>query len=312
MKLKTEIPVKKQHNPINYDSHIILIGSCFSDNIGKKLEYYKFNTTANPNGIMFNPISIENAIDHAVTKKQYTKDDVIPYDGLWHSFYHHSTFSGPRADPQFKNENVLEFHEDLKKATHIFVTLGTAWVYRYLKTNEIVANCHKIPQKEFKKELLSVKEIEKSLQSSIHLIKSNNPDTSIIFTVSPVRHIKDGFTENQLSKAYLLSAVHQVVGNGNASYFPAYEIMMDELRDYRFYKRDMLHPNKLAIEYIWEKFVGAFMRGSTLKTMSEIEKLQKEIAHRPIHPMSDSHKKFKKTLEKKLLNFRKNHPKIEL
>ena len=311
MKLTTEISIQKQSNPITYNSRIILIGSCFSDNIGKQLNYYKFNTTANPNGILFNPVSIENVIKDAVNKKQYTEDDLITYDGLWHSFNHHSKFSRPTPELKEKNENVIEFYKALKTATHIFITLGSAWVYKYLKTNTVVANCHKIPQQEFKKELLSIAEIEKSLISTIKHVKIVNPTISISFTVSPVRHLKDGFTENQQSKAHLLSAIHKIVNGDHASYFPAYEIMMDDLRDYRFYKKDMIHPNELAINYIWDKFTRAFMLESTLKIMSEVDQLQKDLAHRPIHPMTDSHKKFKEATEKKLENFRKKYPNIE-
>ncbi|MET2986062.1 GSCFA domain-containing protein [Aureibaculum conchae] len=311
MKLKTEIPIQKQSNPITYNSNIILIGSCFSDNIGKQLDYYKFNTIVNPNGILFNPVSIENVIKDAVNKKQYTEDDLITHDGLWHSFNHHSKFSRPTPEFKEQNENVIEFYEVLKASTHIFITLGTAWVYRYLETNTVVANCHKIPQQEFKKELLSIAEIEKSLLSTIKHVKIVNPTISISFTVSPVRHLKDGFIENQQSKAHLLSAIHKIVNGGDATYFPAYEIMMDDLRDYRFYKKDMIHPNELAINYIWDKFTRAFMLENTLKIMSEVDQLKKDLAHRPIHPISDSHKKFMEATEKKLENFRKKYPNIE-
>lgn len=311
MKLKTEIPIKKNSNPITYDSNVILIGSCFSDNIGNKLKYYKFNTIVNPNGILFNPVSIENVINEAVSEKHYTEDDLILFDGLWHSFNHHSKFSNSSPELSEKNKNVLEFHEALKATTHIFITLGTAWVYRHIKTNTIVGNCHKIPQAAFKKELLSVVEIEKKLNSILEQIKVLNPNTLVTFTVSPVRHLKDGFVENQRSKAHLLSAIHRTIYNDNATYFPAYEIMMDELRDYRFYKEDMVHPNKLAINYIWKKFVDVFIKEDNIKIMSTVGQLQNDLAHRPIHPESDSHKKFLATAENKLEVFRKKHPNIE-
>jgi len=309
MKFKTEIPIKKSSNPLTYDSNIVLLGSCFSDNIGEKLNYYKFNTKVNPNGILFNPISIENVIKDAIDKKQYTQADLIHFDGLWHSFNHHSKFSGPTPGLSEKNENVIEFYKTLKAATHIFITLGTAHVYRHLKTNALVANCHKIPQMEFKKELLSVMEIENSLNSILKLIKSINSEVSVTFTVSPVRHLKDGFLENQQSKAHLLSAIHQVIKD-SSSYFPSYEIMMDDLRDYRYYKDDMVHPNKLAINYIWNQFCATFISEETLKIMSDVNQLQKDLGHRPIHPRSDSHGKFKDATEKKLENFRSKNPNI--
>ena len=310
MKLKTEIPIKKQRNPITYDSNIILIGSCFSDNIGEQLNYYKFNTSVNPNGILFNPVSIENTIKDAVNKRVYTKDDLVFHDGLWHSFNHHSKFSEPTPDLSKKNKNVFDFYEALKSATHIFITLGTAWAYRHLESNTIVANCHKIPQVAFKKELLTVAEIEKSLVSLLEQVKTVNIKASVTFTVSPVRHLKDGFIENQQSKAHLLTAIHNVINSNNVAYFPAYEIMMDDLRDYRFYKQDMVHPNKLAINYIWEKFTDAFMSEDTIKIMSKVNQLQKDLAHRPIHPQSESHQKFLDATSKKLKSFKENHPKI--
>ena len=314
MKLKTEIPIKKEENVITYESNSILIGSCFSDHIGKQLNYYKFNTIVNPNGILFNPVSIENVIKEAVHKKQYSEDDLIHFDGLWHSFNHHSKFSSPTTELTKKNDNVIEFYEKLKTATHIFITLGTAWVYKYLKTNTVVGNCHKIPRREFKKELLSVDEIEKSLTSMLELVQTVNATAFVIFTVSPVRHLKNGFTENQLSKSHLLTAIHHVLnGNNvaNAAYFPSYEIMMDDLRDYRFYMDDMVHPNQLAIHYIWDKFTNAFMSDNTIKIMSEVNQLQKDLAHRPIHPQSDNHQKFIKSTEKRVSVFRKKYPKIK-
>ncbi|RPD95869.1 GSCFA domain-containing protein [Aureibaculum marinum] len=310
MKLKTEIPIKRQAYPITYDSNIILLGSCFSDNIGQQLDYYKFDTLANPNGIIFNPISIENVIKDVIQKKKYTKEDLTFYDGLWHSFNHHSKFSSSTPELEEKNKNAANFYKVLKKATHIFITLGTAWVYRYLKTNLVVANCHKIPQKEFKKELLTIDEIKNSLASVLELVSSVNSNVSITFTVSPVRHLKDGFVENQLSKAHLLAAIHSTINSHSSNYFPAYEIMMDDLRDYRFYNDDMLHPNKMAIKYIWEKFTRAFIDENTIKIMSEINKLQKDMTHRPIHPKSESHKTFRRALDKKIENFRKKYPEV--
>ncbi len=314
MKFKTEIPIKKNINPITYDSSIILIGSCFSDNIGDKLNYYKFKTITNPNGILFNPISIENVVREAVNKKQYTEDDLIHFDGLWHSFNHHSKFSGPTIELSKKNENVIELFKTLKTTTHLFITLGTAWVYKYLKTNKVVANCHKIPQKEFKKKLLSVAEIEKCLISILNIIKTINTNISVTFTISPVRHLKDGVVENQLSKAHLLTAIHKVLnGNhlANTAYFPAYEIMMDDLRDYRFYKQDLVHPNELAIQYIWDQFTKAFISDDTIKIMSEVNQLQKDLEHRPIHSKSKSHIKFVETTQQKIENFRKKYPHIK-
>ena len=309
MQFRTQIPIKKESNQIDYHSNILMIGSCFSDSIGKKLNYYKFTNFINPNGIVFNPISIENSVKEAVHKKEYTKDDLVFYDGLWHSFNHHSKFSGVTPELNVKNENIIAFYDALKTTTHLIITLGSAWVYRYLKTNTIVANCHKIPQNEFRKNLLSIAEIERSLQNTIDLIKSVNTDVSILFTVSPVRHLKDGFIKNQLSKSHLIAAIHNIKEK-NVSYFPAYEIVMDELRDYRFYKEDMIHPNKIAINYIWERFCKTWMSDTTIQTMDEVTTIQKGLAHIPFHPKSEQHQEFLKNLETKIKELQLKFPEI--
>jgi len=310
MKFRTKIPIKKESNQIDYNSNILMIGSCFSDNIEKKLNYYKFTNYVNPNGIVFNPVSIENIVKEAVLKKQYTKDDLILHNGLWHSFNHHSKFSGPTPELKFKNENVIEFYDAIKTTTHLFITLGSAWAYRYLKTNAIVANCHKIPQNKFRKDLLTITEIENSLQNTIDLIKNANPDVSILFTVSPVRHLKDGFIENQQSKSHLIAAIHNITKEQNVSYFPAYEIVMDELRDYRFYAEDMIHPNQTAIDYIWERLCETWMSEETIQTMDEIATIQKGLAHKPFFSKGEQHQEFLKNLETKINRLQLNFPKI--
>ncbi|GAG96622.1 unnamed protein product, partial [marine sediment metagenome] len=191
------------------------------------------------------------------------------------------------------------------------ITLGTAWVYRFIETNELVGNCHKVPQKKFLKELLSIDEIVVSLENIISLIKDFNPKTTILFTVSPVRHLKDGFIENSQSKAHLLAAIHQVIENTTSGarihYFPSYEIMLDDLRDYRFYKRDMIHPNLTAIDYIWEKFQQAWLDDKTTSIMKEVDTIQKGLAHIPFNPKSEQHQQFLKNLQHKIQVLKKLH-----
>jgi hypothetical protein len=299
MILQTKIPAKKQaKNLINYQSKIFLVGSCFSENIGNKLEYYKFKAAQNPFGILFHPKAIENLFANAVNNKRYLSEDIIFQNERWHSFDAHSSLSSTDKKNVLETLNsAISFtQKELKAATHIIITLGTSWVYKFVETNTIVANCHKIPQKKFIKKLLTVHEITQSLKNSITAIKSINSKASVTFTVSPVRHLKDGFVENQRSKAHLIAAVHEVLYIPNVSYFSSYEIMMDELRDYRFYAQDMLHPNKTAINYIWEKFVETCFADESLVTMKQVETIQKGILHKPFNKNSEEHQKFLENL----------------
>lgn len=304
MNLQTKIPLKPQeHNQINYSSNILLLGSCFVENMGKKLDYFKFQNIQNPFGILFHPKAVETLITNAVNKKEYTKNDVFFYNEQWHCFDAHSKLSNTSKDDLLNilNTNIKLTHQQIKKSTHIIITLGTACVYRFIENNIVVANCHKVPQKQFKKELLSVEGIVDSLKNIVGLIRSINSKTSIIFTVSPVRHLKDGFIENTQSKAHLISAIHQVVPPSGVGgiYFPSYEIMMDELRDYRYYAEDMIHPNQTAVNYIWEKFQQVWISSGSIKTMEDVDTIQKGLQHKPFNPNSEAHQKFLQNLEVK-------------
>ena len=302
MKLQTKIPLKREtQNLIDYKSNILLLGSCFSENIGDKLSYFKFQSTQNPFGILFHPKAIENLISNTSNKKVYFSDDLTYQNEIWHSFDAHSSLSSVKQNELLNklNSAISLTSEKIKEASHIIITLGTSWIYRFIETDKIVANCHKIPQKKFLKELLSIAEISESLAHSISLIKSLNSDVSITFTVSPVRHLKDGFIENTQSKSHLIAAIHTLVNKQNVSYFPSYEIMMDELRDYRFYAEDMIHPNNTAINYIWGKFIDIWFSEETKLTMKEIDEIQKGILHRPFHEDSEPHQQFLKKLEQK-------------
>jgi len=313
MQLRTKIPLSKEHNLIDYDSKLVLLGSCFSDNIGEKLNYFKFENIVNPFGILFHPIAIENSILNIINEKQFTEKDIFLYNELWHSFETHSNLSSASKEEFITSINraVKVAHDQFKKASHIVITLGTAWIYRFIETDTIVANCHKIPQKKFSKELLQVNEIVESLEASITLLKSLRKDVSIIFTVSPIRHLKNGFIENQLSKAHLLSAIHEIIDpKEHINYFPSYEIMMDELRDYRFYAEDMIHPSTTAIQYIWEKFRDTWISEATITLMEEVNSIQKNLAHRPFNPSSHQYQEFLKGTEEKIRNLQVKIPDI--
>lgn len=300
MQFRTQIKLVKQENTINYSTKTLLIGSCFTQNIGSKLAYLKFDILKNPLGILFQPKAIENLLVYALSNRKYVEEDLVFQNEQWHCLDVHSAFSHTDKNTVLAQINTAleKTNNYVQKASHILITLGTSWVYRYNKTANYVANCHKIPQKEFKKSLLSVAEIVQSLQKTNKIILQINPRATVIYTVSPVRHIKDGFMENQQSKAHLITAIHQVTKN-NTFYFPAYEIMMDDLRDYRFYKKDMLHPNETAIAYIWDKFVNSWMDTTTINICKEVEQIQKGLAHKPFNEKLDSHQLFlKKLLER--------------
>lgn len=311
MNLQTKIPLSSQEPKINYDSEIIMLGSCFAENIGKKFEYYKFKNSINPFGILFHPKAIETFLWMASQEEQYTETDIFYHNERWHCFDAHSSLSNQDKNSLISNLNqgLLGTKKKIENATHVFITLGTSWVYRLKSLDMIVANCHKIPQREFDKELLSIEETIQCLQNCIHLIRSLNMSAQITFTVSPIRHVKDGFVDNNRSKSHLISAVHHVLSkNQNTVYFPSYEIMMDELRDYRFYGVDMIHPSEIAIQYIWERFSEIWISEETQKTMKQVEEIQKGLAHKPFNPESDQHANFLRKLVSKKNQLQKEYP----
>ena len=318
MQFRTQIPLSKINNPIDYNSKVISIGSCFAENMAEKFDYFKFQNVTNPFGIIFNSVSIEKIIERTVQENWFTEKDVFFHNERWHCFEVHSDLSNSDREELLEtlNKAISETNKKLKEATHIIITYGTSWIYRNIQSEEIVANCHKVPQKQFSKELLSVDDIHKSIQNTIDLIQTINPNINFIFTISPVRHIKDGFTENQLSKSHLFTALDQVFKNHNSqftihNYFPSYEIMMDELRDYRFYSEDMLHPNQIAIDYIWKLFSENYIAPNSFSTMQEVNEIQKSLRHRSFNPESEQHQKFLYKLEQKIDLLEKKHTSIK-
>lgn len=312
MNFRTNITLQKENNQIDYGSKLLLIGSCFSENISEKLKYFKFQVQSNPFGILYNPKAIENLIAKAINNTVYTDNDIFNLNERWHCFDAHSDLSTLSNEDLIKNLNITisNTHQQIKDASHIIITLGTSWVYRYIETNTIVGNCHKIPQKKFLKELLTVNEVFNSLKNIQNLISTINSTVQIIFTVSPVRHIKDGFIENSQSKAHLIAAIHQVISNtdnAKTAYFPSYEIMLDDLRDYRFYANDMIHPNDTAINYIWEQFLQVWIHEKTASIQKEVDSIQKGLAHKPFNPLSKEHQKFKLNLQQKMASLKKDY-----
>jgi hypothetical protein len=309
MNFTTKIDITQNLNLIDYNSKMVSLGSCFAENMGDKFQYFKFQSTINPFGIIFNPVSIEKIIGRMVNGTLFTQEDIFFYNERWHCFEVHSDLSHSNPEELLGNLNQIlrETKKQLREATHVIITYGTSWVYQNIEKGATVANCHKVPQKQFTKELLSVATIQESIENTILLIHSINPNCNFIFTISPVRHLKDGFVENQVSKAHLITAIYHVlkesVGvspSGARGLFPSYEIMMDELRDYRFYAEDMLHPSQIAIDYIWERFKETAISETAYLTMDAVESIQKSLQHRPFNPNSESHKKFEANLQTKI------------
>ena len=314
MNFQTQIPIQKSDFPIDYNSKLLSLGSCFAENMAEKFEYFKFENVVNPFGIIFNPVSLEKLILRSIHKNYFTANDIFYHNEAWHCYEVHSELSNPDREEFLSNLNQLidSTNWHIEKSTHCLITLGTSWVYRHIESNEIVANCHKVPQKQFVKELLSIAQIEASLQNIISEIHAVNPKCNFVFTVSPVRHIKDGFVENTLSKAHLISALNASNFQlPTSSYFPSYEIMMDELRDYRFYGEDMLHPNQTAIDYIWIKFFENYVDEKEFGLMNQVCEIQRALKHRPFNPDSESHKKFLENLNQKINTLVNKHPNFQ-
>lgn len=311
MSFFTEIPGSSIQNPISYDSKIISLGSCFAVNIAEKLSYFQFRNTSNPFGILFHPLAIEQLIDDAVSKKSYSEKDVFSHQDIWSSFEAHSELNQlDKASLISTLQNQSHgLRKDLLSATHLIITLGTAWVYEHKETHQTVANCHKLPQHLFEKRLLETDEIFNSLSRIVDTVRNINLQVQMIFTISPVRHIKDGFVENQRSKAHLIAGLHQhLIAFPKGYYFPSYEIMMDELRDYRFYSPDMIHPNAVAIEHIWKRFCSSCIHESAFPIMKNVEVVQRMRNHRPFHYDSSEHKKFSASLAQKLSRLQSDFP----
>lgn len=302
MKFRTAInidEIQTSKKQIDYDDKIFLIGSCFVEQIGKKLDYYRFQNLINPFGILFNPVSIKKALSNVINLREYRSNDLILHEERWHSFHHHSIFSHQNKETALEqiNKSITTAHTFLQSSRLAIITLGTAWVYRHLASNELVANNHKVPNIAFQKELMSYDEIKKSLIASVDLLQQFNPKIDILFTVSPVLHLKDGMVDASHSKAILIAAIQEVLANENVYYFPSYEIQMHDLRDYRFYAKDMLHPNESAVDYIWEIFRKSWIDIEVEPIMKKVEKVQKGLAHKVFNDKSDSHKMFMKKID---------------
>jgi len=284
--LITKVNIPDFHPKIRYPDAMFMAGSCFAEHISGKLDRYKYNVVSNPFGILYNPVSLARSIDRISNLTDYNSDELVLHDGLYHSMDHHGSFSGKdkQAVTEKINKAMESAHQQLKKCAVAFISPGTASAYRYKETNSIAGNNHKIPQTAFSSEQLSVQECVDAFEKIYAAIERLSPEARIIWTLSPVRHLKDGLIENQRSKATLLLAIDEVTRTlPETTYFPAYEIMMDELRDYRYYERDLIHPSLLAIDIIWDLFSNAYLDPKDRQYHPQIEKIQRATEHRFLH-----------------------------
>ncbi|MCM4155273.1 GSCFA domain-containing protein [Gramella sp. AN32] len=313
MKFRTEFSIPEGFPKIDHKSKLFLLGSCFVQNIGKKLDWFRFPNLQNPTGIIFHPSPINQFLRRLAENRKFTEKDIFEFNDTWQTLEAHSLMRRNSKESCLNNlnETLESAREYLKGASHLIISLGTAWGYFHPETGIVAANCHKLPQKQFKKQLSTSEEILKDLNDIISMVRSLNPEIHFIFTVSPVRHLKDGVVENQRSKAILISSIHNCLQeNKQVHYFPSYEIMMDDLRDYRFYAEDLIHPNVTAIDYIWEKFLQIWMGEESTSLNSEIDRIQKLRNHRFPAKTNSSYTKILTKIQEGIVKIQTKHPEI--
>lgn len=295
MEFRTKVELPVNVPLINHSDRLMLWGSCFVENMGKLFVENKFRCDVNPFGVLYNPLSIAKALGQVLAHKRYEESDLKCERGIWFSLAHHGNFSAGSAEECLEkiNTRIRMAEETLAQARWVIFTWGTSWVYEWKETHEIVGNCHKLPERLFDRYILKVEDIVEAYGGLIEKLLSLNPHVHCLFTVSPIRHVKDGMHGNQLSKAVLLLAIQRLVGQyPSCLYFPSYEIMMDELRDYRFYADDMLHPSSVAVDYLWECFGKTFFSPSARSFLGAWEKVKKALAHRPFDAESEQYRHF--------------------
>lgn len=311
MQLSTPIDITP-HRLIDYSRPFLLLGSCFSEHIGSRLLESRFPGCVNPFGVLYNPQSILQALQRLWENHPFTTDELVHAGGLWHSFMHHGSFSSADADTTLQHINSAYSQSAVRIAdtkTYL-ITFGSSWVYEY--EGKVVANCHKMPQKAFTQRRLTVDEIVLPWKQMIAQIQQQVPDAEFLFTVSPMRYREHGPLAAGTNKAVLLLAVEQLTQQPGVHYFPSYEIMMDELRDYRFYAADMIHPSDVAVGYIWERFRDTQLTHEAQTLLPRIERLTKQLAHRPLHPDSDESQRFQQKLQEEIALLKQQYPHLDL
>ena len=315
MDFRTTIKPTASNGLMSHSDKLILIGSCVSDHIGGKMRHAMMDVVINPTGTVYNPLSVAATVRRLVTGEAVAGMDLFQQGGVWNSYDFHSRFSLPdkTATLERMNARIAEAHEFLRLADTVILTLGTAVVYRRRDTGAVVANCHKVPQHEFQRSLSTLDELVEALVESVELLRNYNPGLRIIFTVSPIRHVADRLEMNSLSKAMLRVAVGEVERRYGdlVGYFPAYEIMMDDLRDYRFYAADMVHPSEVAIEYIWQTFQGTYFDDRDVQAIARCERVAKRLQHRPMSHSREAVESFQADTRAVVRNLVKEYPHLE-
>jgi len=297
---------------LSYQDSFLSIGSCFAQNLGQQLHKQLYNILINPFGVLYNPSSIGNSLQQLLGEAFFEEKDLLPHNDAWHSLHHHSSFSNTDQQRALTtiNASLKEARKQLQKTRCLFLTFGTAWVYIWKDSGQVVSNCHHFPAARFERQRLSVESILNTFLAILPALKARFESLEIILTVSPIRHLKDGFVENQVSKATLVLAVQQLVEQLDyCHYFPAYELLLDDLRDYRYYDKDLVHPNTLAIEYIWQAFEQAHLSSKEQPLRQKVAKLQQAANHRPRQINSPTHQKFVQKQLQQLENIASKLPK---
>ena len=310
MILQTEIKILPLEQTIHYGDGLLFLGSCFADEVGALCRGLGFDAMVNPFGVLYNPASIAQSVERLGSGKPFAQEEVIAVgDGQYCTFSHNTAFWQTKAESllELVNEGLKTAHGRFLGAKWVVISLGTSWVFRHKETRQVVSNCHKLPDRQFDREFLTV---EQSVDCLTKILLAH-PDKQYIFTVSPLRHLKDGLHENQLSKAALLLAVDRVCHQfGNAHYFPAYEILLDELRDYRFYKEDMVHPTEQAVRYVWEHFADFAVDPKEKPAIQAAAELRQMLHHKPVFPESEAFKRFEAQKERKMIEMQRNYPRV--
>src|SRR5579871_1924559 len=314
MNFMLDIPIGSPKQKISYQEPIMLVGSCFTEHIGNNLQELKFDVVQNPNGILFDPHSVSSSIVSYIHNKQYEEKDLIYLNELWQSWNHHSSFSNIDRAECLKTINASQknAHQFLKRTKWLIITLGSSFSYHLIENNQPVANCHRAPAQSFNKHLMSIEEINSCLDNCIHQLFQFNPAIKIIFTVSPVRHIRDGVVDNNRSKARLIESVHHLVGKWDKLfYFPAYELVTDVLRDYRFFDIDMVHPNYAATSFVLEKFVRHCIDEEEWRLLEDVKKIVTARRHRPLQPSTQAHRRFLEEHWQKTAELARRYPNLD-
>ena len=314
MDFRTRIEIPKQDISMNHATRMMLFGSCFAEHIGRKLLQHKFKTGVNPFGVLYNPFSVARSIKRLLSGTSFTEEDLLFHQGMYHSLMHHGQFSSTdkQACLNHISDRFEKAAEMIRSAELFLITFGSAYAYSWGETGEIAGNCHKIPADRFHRFRLTVEEIAEEWGGVITLCRSLQPEAKFIFTVSPIRHWKDGAHENQLSKSILHLAIDILQNRYRESvgYFPAYEVMMDESRDYRFYDEDMIHPSSLAVDYIWQRFSATYFSDETRQVNEEWSQIRRALDHRPLNPETEAYRTFVRQTVRRLEAFAMTHPEI--